>query len=78
MLFRSVGQTQERLGRRLAIATRIVEMTPAAAPRFHNYRDRSRWMIWPALLWLLTVEALLLPLRWIARRFEDRRGGGMD
>ena len=73
-----VGQAEHRLGRRLAIATRIVEMTRVGAPRFHNYRERSRWMVWPALLWLLTVEALLLPLRWVARRFASRRGRGTD
>ena len=71
-------QTQQRLGRRLAIATRIVEMTPLGAPRFHNYRDRSRWIVWPALLRLLTVEAILLPPRWVARRFANRRGTGTD
>ena len=73
-----VDQAEHRLGRRLAIATRIVEMTRVGAPRFHNYRERSRWMVWPALLWLLTVEALLLPLRWVARRFASRRGRGTD
>lgn len=69
-------QAQQRLGRRLAIATRIGEMTPLGAPRFHNYRDRSRWIVWPVLLRLLTVEAMLLPVRWVARRLADRRGPG--
>ena len=73
-----VGEAEQRLGRRLAIATRIAEMTPLAAPRFHNYRDRSRWIVWPALVWLLTVEAALLPLRWVSRRFAGRRGTGTD
>ena len=63
-----LSHTETRLGRRLAIATRIVEMTRPAALRFHSYRDRSRWVVWPALLWLLTVEAVLLPVRWIAGR----------
>ena len=72
-----VGAAEQRLGRRMAIATRIAEMTPQGAPRFHSYRDRSRWIVWPALIWLLTVEATLLPVRWVARRF-DRRGTGTD
>jgi len=69
-----IGHAENRLRRRLSIATRIVEMTRSGAPRFHNYRDRSRWIVWPALLWLLTVEAILLPLRWIAGRLADRGG----
>jgi NADH dehydrogenase len=63
----------DRLRRRFALATRIVEMTPAAAPVFHNYRDRSRWLAWLALGWLVAVEALLLPFRWVATRFRTRR-----
>ena len=68
-----VGGTQKRLGRRLAIATRIVEMTRSGASRFHSYRQRSRWIVWPSLLWLLAVEAILLPLRWVASRIAGRR-----
>ena len=63
----------DRLQRRLAVATRIVEMTPAAAPVFHNYRARPRWLAWLAMARIVVVEALLLPTRWIATRV--RRGG---
>ncbi|MFQ5350520.1 MAG: hypothetical protein ACE5EG_08780, partial [Thermoanaerobaculia bacterium] len=64
------------LRRRLALATRIAEMTPAAAPRFHNYRRRSRWIVLPAVGWILCSEALLLPARWILGRRPDRLPGG--
>jgi NADH dehydrogenase len=63
----------DRIRRRFALATRIVEMTPAAAPVFHNYHDRSRWFAWLALGWLVAVEALLLPFRWVATRLRPRR-----
>ena len=58
----------DRLRRRLALATRIVEMTPEAAPVFHQYVDRPRWLAWLSLVGLLTVEALCLPLRWLTTR----------
>ena len=57
-----------RLRRRLALATRIVEMTPQAAPVFHNYRDRPRLAVWIMLAWLIAIEALLLPFRLIRGR----------
>jgi NADH dehydrogenase len=57
-----------RFRRRLAIATRIVEMTPFAAPVFHNYRERPRWLAWIALVWIVAGEAFFLPFRWIAQR----------
>lgn len=63
----------DRLRTRLALATRIVEMTPAAAPVFHNYRDRPRSLAWLALGWVVAVEALLLPFRWVATRLRRRR-----
>jgi NADH dehydrogenase len=62
----------DRLRRRLVIATRIAEMTPAAAPLFHNYRKRPRWFAWLALARLAVVEAVLLPFRWCA---TQRRKG---
>jgi NADH dehydrogenase len=63
----------DRLRRRLTLATRLVEMTPAAAPVFHNYRARPRWLAWLAVGRLVAVEALLLPFRWIAGRLRSRR-----
>ena len=57
-----------RLSRRLALATRIVEMTPQAAPLFHEYRERTRLWGWLELIWLLAVETVLMPARWIAGR----------
>ena len=63
----------DRLRCRLTLATRIVEMTPAAAPVFHNYRERPRWLAWLALGWLLAVEAVFLPFRWVATRLRPRR-----
>jgi len=62
-----VGATG-RLGKRLALATRIVEMTPQAAPLFHNYKDRPRVAVWMMLAWLIAIEALLLPVRLIRGR----------
>ncbi len=60
------GPAGARLRQRLSLATRIVEMTPQAAPLFHAYRERP----WPvailALAWLGLCEAVLLPLRIIA------------
>jgi NADH dehydrogenase len=58
----------DRLRRRLALATRIVEMTPAAASVFHAYRARSRPVAWLGLAWLVAVEAVCLPFRWLAGR----------
>ena len=62
-----VGATG-RLRKRLALATRIVEMTPQAAPLFHNYEDRPRLVVWMMLAWLVAIEALLLPFRLIRGR----------
>jgi NADH dehydrogenase len=62
------GPPASRLSKRLALATRIVEMTPRAAPLFHAYGDRTRLWGWLGLLWLLAVEGVLLPVRWIAAR----------
>jgi NADH dehydrogenase len=63
----------DRLRLRLAIATRIVEMTPDAAPLFHNYRARPRWLAWLTLVWIVAVEAVFLPTRWIATRLKTGR-----
>jgi hypothetical protein len=62
----------DRLRRRLTLATRIVEMTPAAAPVFHNYRERTRWLAWLSLAWLVAVEAVCLPTRWLATRLTKK------
>jgi NADH dehydrogenase len=62
-----VGATG-RLRKRLALATRIVEMTPQAAPVFHNYKGRPRLAVWIMLAWLIAIEALLLPFRLIRGR----------
>ncbi len=68
-----LGQPSLRLSRRLAIATRIVEMTPQGAQRFHDYRGRAAWVAWPLLACLLAFEAALMPLRWLAWKFAGRR-----
>jgi len=57
-----------RLQRRLALATRIVEMTTAAAPRFHSYRRRPFLVTVPVLAWLLLTEGMLFAVRAIAGR----------
>jgi NADH dehydrogenase len=62
----------ERLRRRLALATRIAEMTPLGAEVFHAYRDRPRWIVAAALVRLLLAELLLWPGRWIAGRVSAR------
>jgi hypothetical protein len=62
-----VGSTG-RLRRRLTLATRIVEMTPRGAAVFHNYEERSRLAVWMRLVWLVALEALLLPFRLIRGR----------
>ena len=68
-----VGRSrQERMRRRLGLATRIVEMTTPAAPVFHNYRERPRWIAWGALIAIVALEALVLPLRWIATHLRPR------
>jgi len=55
-----------RLRARLDLATRIVEMTPDAARRFHNYHERSFVAAVVVMTWVVATEALLLPLRLIA------------
>ena len=67
-----LGRPESRLRARLSIATRIVEMTVEAAPRFHDYRGR-RWIAWPGLIWLLAVDAAFIPLRWLAGRLRPDR-----
>ncbi len=57
---------------RLSLATRIVEMTTQAAPKFHVYRESPRLVAWLELAWLVAVEALLLPSRWLAGRGRRR------
>jgi hypothetical protein len=57
------GRGGERLSRRISLATRIVEMTPHGATRFHAYRKRTFAATWLGLAWLLALEAVLLPLR---------------
>lgn len=67
------GPAGAKLRQRLSLATRIVEMTPQAAPLFHAYRDRP----WPlailALAWLGLCEAVLLPIRLIAGGWRAKR-----
>lgn len=60
-----------RLRRRLDTATRIVEMTPQAAPRFHLYERRPRAIAMADLAWTVAAEALLLPLRAILGRWSS-------
>jgi NADH dehydrogenase len=59
-----------RLSTRLNLATRIFEMTPVAAPRFHAYRPTPSGVAWLALAGTLLVEALWLPPRLIARAWR--------
>jgi NADH dehydrogenase len=70
-----LGAGAGALGERLALATRVVEMTPAAAPIFHRYARRPLPLALLALGGLVIGEALLLPVRWLAGRRRDRRGG---
>lgn len=62
-----------RLARRLVLATRIVEMTPAASRRFHNYRRRPFVVTATVLMWLLMTESMLLAVRVVAQRARARR-----
>ena len=57
-----------RLERRFEIATRIVEMTIEAAPRFHLYETRPRWISFLAIAGTVGIEALLLPVRAVLGR----------
>ncbi len=71
------GEAGARYRRRLQLATRIAEMTPAAAPRFHNYSRRTRLLAWLSLPGLLLLEAAILPLRASLGRLllsKDRTG----
>ncbi len=67
---RASGHT--RLRRRIDIATRIVEMTPGAAPIFHNYIGGSRIAAMCRVASLLVVEGCLLPIRALISRLSTR------
>lgn len=67
------GDTRTLLRRRLSIATRIVEMTPAAAPPFHNYKTGTRVMTALSLAWNLGTEVLLFPIRMLFSRLKRPR-----
>lgn len=62
-----------RLSRRLGIASRVAEMTPQGALRFHNYRERAAWLAWADLAGLLAAEAALFPVRWLLRKVARLR-----
>jgi hypothetical protein len=53
----------------LVIAMRIVEMTPRAAPVFHNYNGASRIVAMSRIAGLVVVEVCLLPIRALISRF---------
>ncbi len=72
------GSGSEKLRRRLSLATRVVEMTPQAAPLFHTYRRQSRLVVIVALAWLVLSEAALLPLRIVAGWRASRRSRGLQ
>jgi len=59
-----------RLASRLNLATRIFELTPAAAPRFHAYRPAPAAVAWCGLAGTLAVEAAWLPVRLVARAWR--------
>lgn len=61
------------LRQRLSIATRIIEMTPAAAPLFHNYRAGSRIITALSLGWMLGMQTLLFPIRMVIARLKPPR-----
>jgi len=60
----------DRWRRRLTLATRIVEMTPEAAPVFHAYRARPRVVAWFALAWTVGLEAVFFPFRLLLALFR--------
>jgi nucleoside-diphosphate-sugar epimerase len=64
------GSGHARLRRRLVIAMRIVEMTPRAAPVFHNYNGGSRIAAMSRMAGLVVVEVCLLPIRALISRFS--------
>jgi nucleoside-diphosphate-sugar epimerase len=73
-LFEPVGGSPTTtLRRRLSIAMRIAEMTPTAAPVFHNYAGGSRITAALRLACIAVVEASLLPLRVLASLSSSRR-----
>ncbi len=69
------GATAELWRRRLLLATRIVEMTPEAAPVFHQYRRRALPLSLLVLAGHALLEALWLPSRWLAARRRRPLGG---
>ena len=63
-----IGSSGGRLRRRLALATEIVEMTPAGAARFHAYEARSRPVALAALVWLVATEGVFMLVRGLLGR----------
>ena len=64
------GSQNVRLRRRLRAAMRIIEMTPQAAPVFHNY-DRTPWFIAATRIVAVSLaELLLLPVRYLAADYS--------
>jgi len=60
-----------RWGRRLSIATRIVETVPASAATFHRYRPGSRVGTVLQLGWIVGLEALRMPFRLLFGRRRE-------